>query len=102
MRQLSKAALQHFTSLPDALQRDLLYEDVLFVKWYLLTDTCEEEQQKEEKMQGMDSPEWNRTYDVFRISRLYLHSLRFSVQEITHLTDEDLQRIAADLRNGLE
>ena len=42
----------------------------------------------------MDSLDWSRKYDVLSISRLYLSSLGLSNEQITRLTDADMQRIA--------
>jgi hypothetical protein len=53
-------------------------------------------------MANHDSLDWSKQYVVLGISRLYLNALRFSVAEINLLTDEDMQTIADDLRNGLE
>ena len=42
----------------------------------------------------MDSLEWSRKYEVLSISRLYLSSLGFTNEQITRLSDEDMERIA--------
>lgn len=42
----------------------------------------------------MDSLQWSKRYEVLSISRLYLHSLGFSTEGISSLTDEDMQRLA--------
>ena len=49
-----------------------------------------------------DSPEWSRKYDVFSISRLYLHhTLGFSHEQIARLTTEDMFYIADSVRDSL-
>ena len=42
----------------------------------------------------MDSLVWSKKYEVLSISRLYLRSLGFSNEQITRLSDEDMERIA--------
>ena len=42
----------------------------------------------------MDSLAWSEKYEVLSISRLYLRSLGFSNEQITRLSDEDMERIA--------
>ncbi len=42
----------------------------------------------------MDSLEWSRTYAVLSISRLYLHSIGLTTEQINRLSDADMQRIA--------
>jgi len=42
----------------------------------------------------VDSLEWSRKYEVLSISRLYLSSLGFTNEQITRLSDEDMERIA--------
>ena len=49
----------------------------------------------------MDSLDWSKKYEVLSISRLYLRSLGFTTEQITRLTDEDMQCIADDLNNGM-
>ena len=49
----------------------------------------------------MDSLEWSKKFEVLSLSRLYLHSLGFSLEGINSLTDEDMQHIADDLQNGM-
>jgi len=48
----------------------------------------------------LDSLEWSRTYVVLNISRLLLSSLGFSPEQITSLSEEDMQ-IIADTLNEL-
>ena len=42
----------------------------------------------------MDSFEWSKKYEVLSISRLDLRSLGFSNEQITRLSNEDMERIA--------
>jgi len=49
----------------------------------------------------MDPLEWSKKFEVLSLSRLYLHSLGFSLEGINSLTDEDMQYIADDLQNGM-
>jgi len=42
----------------------------------------------------VDSFEWSKKYEVLSISRLDLRSLGFSNEQITRLSDEDMERIA--------
>ena len=42
----------------------------------------------------MDSLEWSKTYEVLSISRLYLHSIGLTTEQINRLSDADMQRIA--------
>lgn len=50
----------------------------------------------------MDSLEWSRKYEVLSISRLMLRDeLGLTTEQITSLTDEDMQAIADDLQNGM-
>ena len=42
----------------------------------------------------MDLLEWSKKYEVLSISRLDLRSLGFSNEQITRLSDEDMERIA--------
>ena len=42
----------------------------------------------------MDSLEWSRTFDIFTISRLSLHSAGIRVELVRSLTDEDMYAIA--------
>ena len=45
----------------------------------------------------LDSLDWSRKYEVLSISRPSLSSLGLTAEQITTLTDEDMQRIAAIL-----
>ncbi len=49
----------------------------------------------------MDSLAWNRKYEVLSVSRLDLSSLGFTNAEINALTDEDMEKIADSLQQGL-
>ena len=49
----------------------------------------------------MDSLEWSKKYEVLSISRLYLSSLGFTTEQIKSLSDQDMERLAEDLNNGL-
>ena len=49
----------------------------------------------------MDSLDWSRKYEVFSVSRLDLSSLGFTNAEINALTDEDMEKIADSLQQGL-
>ena len=42
----------------------------------------------------MDSLDWSKKYVVLSISRLYLHSLGLTTEQMNRLSDEDMQRIA--------
>ena len=42
----------------------------------------------------MDSLEWSKKYEVLSISRLYLHSIGLTTEQINRLSDADMQRIA--------
>ena len=42
----------------------------------------------------MDSLDWSKTYEVLSISRLYLHSLGLTTEQMNRLSDADMQRIA--------
>ena len=64
----------------------------MFVRFSSLTDCCSLIFQKKEN--ELDSLDWSRKYDVLSISRLYLSSLGLSNEQITRLTDADMQRIA--------
>jgi hypothetical protein len=51
----------------------------------------------------VDSLDWSRTYEVLSMSRRYLvHELGFPTEQVRMLTDEDMERIAQDVRNGSE
>jgi hypothetical protein len=50
-------------------------------------------------MNYMDSPGWSRKYEVHTISRLMLRSLGFTTEQITSLSDDDMQRVAEKLNN---
>ena len=47
----------------------------------------------------MDSLDWSHKYEVLLISRFVLSSLGFTNEQISSLTDEDMQRIAEKLNN---
>lgn len=42
----------------------------------------------------MDSLEWSRTFDIFSLSRLSLHSSGIPLELVKTLSDEDMQVIA--------
>jgi hypothetical protein len=42
----------------------------------------------------LDSFEWSKTFDIFSISRLSLHSSGIPVELVKSLTDEDMHAIA--------
>ena len=42
----------------------------------------------------MDSLGWSRTFDIFSISRLSLHSSGIPAELVKSLTDEDMEAIA--------
>ncbi len=42
----------------------------------------------------MDSPDWNKTFEVLSISRAYLQSIGMHPEQVARLTDEDMTRIA--------
>ena len=46
----------------------------------------------------MDSLDWSKKYEVLSISRLVLRDLGLSVEQITSLTDEDMQALADGLQ----
>ena len=45
----------------------------------------------------MDSLAWSKKFEVLSISRLSLHSLGFSSEGISCLTDEEMQAMVAQL-----
>ena len=45
----------------------------------------------------MDAPDWNRTFVVLSISRKQLEALGIPRNQVAHLTDEDMDRIAASV-----
>ncbi len=49
----------------------------------------------------MNSLDWSHKYEVFSVSRLDLSSLGFTNAEINALTDEDMEKIADSLQQGL-
>ena len=51
---------------------------------------------------SMDSLDWSKQFEVLSISRLYLHSLGIPYDQVTTLTDEDMECIADNLSRGYE
>ena len=51
----------------------------------------------EKKENGMDSPDWNRTFAILAISRKQLESLGIPRHQVARLSDEDMARIAASV-----
>jgi len=49
----------------------------------------------------LNSLDWSHKYEVFSVSRLDLSSLGFTNAEINALTDEDMEKIADSLQQGL-
>ena len=47
----------------------------------------------------MDSLDLSKKYEVLTISRLVLSSLGFTTEQVTSLSDDDMQRIADKLNN---
>src|SRR5712692_5091682 len=47
-----------------------------------------------ERSSLLDSLDWSRTFDIFTISRLSLHSSGIPLELVKSLTDEDMQAIA--------
>jgi hypothetical protein len=47
-----------------------------------------------ERSSVLDSLGWSRTFDIFSISRLSLHSSGIPAELVQSLTDEDMQAIA--------
>jgi hypothetical protein len=45
----------------------------------------------------MDSLEWSKKYEVLSISRLGLSAYGLPIEQINHLTDEDMEQIAEEL-----
>jgi hypothetical protein len=52
-----------------------------------------------EAMNDTDPLDWSRKYEVLTISRLVLSSLGFTTEQITSLSDDDMQRVAEKLNN---
>ncbi len=50
----------------------------------------------------MDSPAWSKTFPVLSVSRLLLQSLGVPPEHISHLTDQDMEYLAADLHTTFE
>ncbi len=45
----------------------------------------------------MDSLAWSKKYEVLSVSRLDLHSYGLTIEQINHVSDEDMERIAEEL-----
>src|SRR5205085_5474786 len=74
----------------------------LFSLW--LVDSLLQFQPLEEggaKRKEMDSLEWSKKYEVLSISRLVLSDLGFTNEQITSLTDEDMQALADGLQESI-
>ena len=52
-----------------------------------------------ERSEPTDSLDWSKKYEVLSISRLDLHSFGLTTEQINHLSDEDMERIAEELQN---
>jgi hypothetical protein len=64
----------------------------MLVRFNSLTACCSLIFQKKEN--ELDSLDWSKKYEVLSISRLYLHSIGFTTEQMNRLSDEDMQRIA--------
>jgi len=51
-------------------------------------------------MNDTDPLDWSRKYEVLTISRLVLRSLGFTTEQITSLSDDDMQRVAVFIISG--
>lgn len=49
----------------------------------------------------VDSLDWSRKYEVLSVSRLDLSSLGFTNAEVNAFTDEDMEKLADSLAQGL-
>lgn len=70
----------------------------MFVRFGSLTICCSRAN-AHESSSLVDSLEWSRTFDIFSISRLSLHSLGIPVELVKSLTDGAMQVIAKRIAN---
>ena len=48
----------------------------------------------------MDSLDWSKKYEIASVSRLGLSAIGFPHEQIRHLTDEDMQKLAETVSNN--